>query len=238
MKLDDFILAGTTNDLSKEDQAQNIADVIEFQMASADDPITQLTNYEGTLPLIVTNREVFDVDKADDSDRLDKLLAAARFEDVEIVDLELGMVQRNEWVIEELRENEVLIIVSYCNFEQTPSKNRLTDIIDECAQYGDLAKIAVYAEEKIDSLALLDVVDTVTKMGIAVAGISMGKIGQHTRVIAPFYGSEISYAPIDAKSSDYVPGQIELQELASMIKMVVEGGDHVELTDSLKGKIS
>jgi 3-dehydroquinate dehydratase-1 len=238
MKLDDFILAGTTNDLSQKSQAQDIADVIEFQMASADDPITQLSNYEGTLPLIVSNREVFDVDEAGDSDRLDKLLAAARSEDVEIVDLELGIVQRNEWVIEELRENEVLIIVSYCNFEETPSKNRLTDIIEKCAQYGDIAKISVYAEEKIDSLTLLDVVDTATKMGIAVAGSSMGKIGQHTRVIAPFYGSEISYAPINAESSDYVPGQIELQELASVTKMIVEGGDHVELTDSLKGKFS
>lgn len=238
MKLDDFVLAATTNDLSQNLRARDTADIIEFQMASTDNPIIQISNYDGPLPLTVTNREVWDVDEASDSDRLDDLLAAARLEVVEMVDLELGMVQRNEWVIEELRENDVQIIVSYYDFEQTPNKNRLIDIIDECARYGDIAKFAVYAEDKIDSLTLLDVVDTANNMGIAVSGVSMGKIGRHTRVIAPFYGSTISYAPIDKENSEYVPGQIELQELASILEMIVEGGDHVEITNRLKGSFS
>lgn len=235
MDMGDFILAATTNDLTREVEARESADFVEFQMANADEPLRQLEGYNGSLPIIVTNRAVWDTSQGNDEDRLERLLEAAKFDKVEMVDIELSVVKDQKNDIGDLNQYGVDTIISYYDFEKTPEKEDLEGIIEECAEYGDIAKVAVFAKDPSDSLALLEAVDTTTEEGMEVAGVSMGEVGQHTRVIAPLYGSRIAYAPIDLEKSGYAPGQIVLQEFSSLVSMIEKGGKEVELIDSLKG---
>lgn len=220
MKLDEFSLAATTNDLAREQNVREVADVIEFRMDSAVDPISQLSNYEGELPIIATNRSQWFGGKAHDTGRLDRLFTASEFKAVKMVDIEVEIARGTEWILEEPRKNNVDVIISCHEFEDTPDLSTLIKMFEECAQYGDIAKVATFANEPKDSLRLLEAVNIVTEKGINSAGIAMGESGSHTRIAGPHYGSKIGYAPLKEDKSEYAPGQIPIRKLASMIEIL------------------
>ena len=220
MYSDEFVLAATTNDLTHEPLVRDAADILEFRMDKARDPITQLSEYDGDLSIIATNRAQWFGGQAQDTGRLDYLFAASRFNAVETVDIELETARGSGWMIPEFRENDVEIIISFHVFEDTPDQETLSAIFDQCTDYGDIGKIAAYAEDYADALKMLKAVHTATREGKRVAGISMGGFGSHTRIVAPLYGSKLGYAPLKTDKKEYAPGQISIHELSSMIKVL------------------
>ena len=225
MTPDQFTLAATTNDLTREEHVRDVADLVEFRMDSADDPIAQLSEYDGELPLLATNRARWFGGDAPDTGRLDRLFTASEFDCVRMVDIELETARGTDWIIDEFRGNDVEIIISFHAFEDTPDLDTLTAIFEQCAGYGDIAKVATYAEDYSDSLRMLEAVHSATVDGMRVAGISMGEIGSHTRVVAPLYGSKLGYAPLKSDASEYAPGQIPIRKLASMIETLAPADD-------------
>lgn len=233
MKLDDFALAATTNDLTRAEDAELTADLIEFRMDSAEDPIEQLSEYDGSLPIIATNRTKWFGGEANDDGRLDRLSAASRFDAVKFVDIELETARGMEWVLDEFRANGVQLIISHHDFDDTPNREVLDAIIEQCAHYGDIAKVATYPQDKGDTLRLLQAIRHATDQGIDVAGIAMGEIGSHVRVVGPIYGSKLGYAPLATDKHEYAPGQIPLHELASLIEAMRTGDDEPGLVGEL-----
>ena len=236
MDLEEFALAATMSDLSQEPKGREHADFVEFQMGAADSPLVQLSEYTGELPLIATNRR----DQKDgkiDSNRRNELIEAAQFDSVEIVEIELSDTIGHEHVINEIREQETETIVSYYNPTETPSVRDLTNIVERCSDIGDIVRVSVFAETRSDALNLLKVVDDADRNGINVIGVSTGEIGRHTRIVAPFYGSKIGFAPIHVENDNDTSRQIELEKLASLLEDVDRGTEHVELMDVLKDKI-
>lgn len=228
MKTGEFSLAATTNNLALEEDFRESADLIEFRMDKADNPINQLTNFDGELPIIATNRTRWFGGKAEDTGRLDDLFAASRFDSVAYVDIEIETARAEDWIVEEFRENDVNLIISHHDFDSTPDREILDAIIDQCAEYGDIAKVATFPENNSDALTLLEAINAATKRGIDAAGISMGEIGSHTRVIGHLYGSKLGYAPLETDQTEYAPGQIPLNTLASLI----EAMDHWSHTEN------
>jgi 3-dehydroquinate dehydratase-1 len=227
MNLDRFVLAATTDDLTREKHVREWADAVEFRMDSADDPLTQLSAYDGDLPIIATNRGQWFGGKAHDSGRLDTLFEAAKSDAVRLVDIELETARGTSWVLEEFRKEDVDLIISFHEFDGTPDVPTLGAIFEDCAEYGDVAKVATYANERADALRMLQAVNDATEDGLRVAGISMGEIGRHTRAVAPVYGSKLGYAPLESDESEYAPGQIPIDELASLIEALGVNEDGV-----------
>jgi len=225
MTLDDFALAATTNDLTREPEARGAADLVEFRMDKAEEPIEQLEAYDGELPIVATNRNQWFGGKARDTGRLDTLFAASRFDAVAYVDLELETVRAKEWLVGEFRGNDVDLIVSHHDFDTTPEREILTAIIEECAGYGDVAKVATFPEDLSDALTLLGALHEATEAGIDAAGIAMGSVGSHTRVIGHVYGSKLGYAPLGDDDSEYAPGQLPLRTLRTLVEATrTDGG--------------
>lgn len=228
MDIDGFTLAATTNDITREVAARGVADAIEFRMDGADDPIAQLEEYDGALPIIATNRTEWFGGEAASFGRLNDLVAAARFDAVELVDIELETARVDEGILSELRRAGVDRIVSFHEFDETPDRDVLDSIIEECDRYGEVAKVATFAADLTDALTLLWATHAATQKGTDVAGISMGAIGRHTRVVGPLYGSKLGYAPIQSDNQEYAPGQIPLRTLDSLIETTAgseeEGG--------------
>ncbi len=218
MDIDGFALAATTNDLTREPEARGAADLVEFRMDKAENPIEQLETYDGELPIVATNRNQWFGGTARDTGRLDALFAASRFDAVAYVDLELETVRAKEWLVEEFRGNGVDLIVSHHDFDATPEREVLTAIVEECAGYGDVAKVATFPNDLSDALTLLSVLHEATQAGIDAAGIAMGETGSHTRVVGHVYGSKLGYAPLLDDDSDYAPGQIPLRTLAALVE--------------------
>ena len=229
MKIEEFALAATTNDLTRESDARGVADLIEFRMDKAENPVKQISAYEGELPIIATNRTRWFGGKANDSGRLDDLFAASRSEHVRFVDIELETARAKDWIVNEFRGNDVQVIISHHDFEETPEKEVLDAIIKQCSEYGDIAKVAAFPQDNADALTLLEAITTANQQGIDVAGISMGEIGSHTRAIAHLYGSKLGYAPLAADSTDYAPGQIPLEKLRSLVETTkdISAEEHV-----------
>lgn len=225
MTLDGFALAATTNDLTREPEARGAADLVEFRMDKAEEPIAQLEAYDGELPVVATNRNQWFGGRAHDTGRLDALFAASRFDAVAYVDLELETVRAKEWIVGEFRGNDVDLIVSHHDFDATPEREVLTAIVEQCADYGDVAKVATFPQDLSDALRLLGVLHEATQAGIDAAGIAMGELGSHTRVVGHVYGSKLGYAPLADDDSEYAPGQLPLRTLAALVEATRVDGD-------------
>lgn len=129
---------------------------------------------------------------------------------VEITDIELNT---EEHLRQKVIDNSNKTIISYHNFEKTPSQKFLQNIIDEAFKIGDIPKIAVKPEKIEDTYILLKLL----MQNKGIIAISMDKIGSYTRVMAPIMGSPITYAAINNESA---PGQLDIKTTSEMIKQL------------------
>lgn len=234
MNFTDFVLAGTTSDLAQEQKARNIADAIEFRMDLADNPSRSVERYSGELPLIASVGTK--AEKSADISQNDPLLTVLESDAVKAVDIELDWARHNENAMKQINEYDVDRIISYYNFEQTPSQEELLKIAEEGVSIGDIAKLSVMAQNPHDTVTLLSTIDECTKKEIPISGVSLGEIGSHTRVMAPLYGSRIGYAPIDPSENIPHVGQFELKDLRQLIENAKYEDNNIELHTLLADK--
>ena len=237
-----FVLAASTVDLADEPAAREHADVVEFRLDLATEPMAQLRAYDGKLPLLVTNRVVWEGgEAADTSRRLDRLVAAIEQPGVEAVDLELAALAEDVGdepdtahsaarVRDAARERGVTPLVSVHDFGTTPDRERMADLLARAGEHGHIAKLAVTAASADDVLDLLAVTRAAARDGQRVATMAMGAAGRHSRAVAPVYGSRVGYAPVDPAGAT-APGQYDLATLAGL----VEGLGVERAEDSTRG---
>lgn len=224
MDFESFVLAASTGDLAdaRRPVVRSRADLLEYRMDLAENPLATLRRYDGDVPVLATNRPVWEGGEAsDDGTRLDALASAIECDAVDAVDVELATIGAGtaDAVLETARRHDVSVVVSVHDFEGTPSASTLVDLLADAAGHGDVAKLAVTASSPADALALLAATDEATRTGHTVATMAMGEVGTHTRVVAPIYGSKLGYAPVDADAAT-APGQLDLETLASLIAAV------------------
>jgi 3-dehydroquinate dehydratase I len=221
LDFDSLVLAAATADPADEPAARPHADAVEFRLDLASDPLSTLDTYDGTLPIIATNRiEREGGGVPDGPDRLAVLREASTHAAVAAIDLELATLTEGPHTAEAraLRDsaqvNGTSVIVSAHDFDRTPHK-RLTGILDRASEHGDVAKLAVTAHGPGDVLALLRATHEVASRA-TVATMAMGEAGRHSRAVAPLYGSRVAYAPVDPGRAT-APGQYDLATLAELI---------------------
>ncbi|WP_293031178.1 type I 3-dehydroquinate dehydratase [Natronococcus sp.] len=219
---DSFVLATATADLAdaEEPTAREHADAVEFRMDLTDDPLEDLEDYDASLPAVATNRAAWEGGEwdGDDDDRLETLSEATAFDAVGAIDVELESILDGEAedVLETARERDVSIVASSHDFEGTPSRGEMVSTLTEAGKYADVAKLAVTAESKADTIALLSATEQLAYHGDRVATMAMGEVGRHTRAVAPVYGSKIGYAPVDPAEAT-APGQYDLETLSELV---------------------
>ena len=227
-----FVLAAATGDLDDEPAARAHADAVEFRMdLAAADPLAQLADYDGELPLIVTNRPRWEGGETSPDGRLDTLAAALDADAVRAVDVELatlrgGAVGDNDASVTELCERigatDTHLIASVHDFDGTPDAETLTRLTRAASRAGDVGKLAVTAHEPADALRVLTATHRATARGDRVATMAMGAAGSHTRAVAPVYGSRIGYAPVDPADAT-APGQFDLATLRELVDQLESG---------------
>ena len=213
-----FTLAASTADLGEEPAAREHADCVEFRMDLAESPLDALADYDGELPLLATNRAEREGGEAEEAGRLEALAAALEHDAVEAVDVELATLAAGEGhdLVETATRRGVSVVVSTHDFEGTPPRAELDRLLTRAGEVGDVAKLAVTAEDRDDTLALLAATRAHAKEGRKVATMAMGEAGSHTRAVAPGYGSKIGYAPVDPGRAT-APGQFDLETLRGLV---------------------
>jgi len=155
---------------------------------------------EINFPLIATNRRMEEGGffQGTEDERTDILVEAAKY--ANIVDIELGTDP--DYLAKVVNASKSTII-SYHDFNKTPSADFLLEIVRKEKKLGDIAKFSVMPQNISDTLIVLEVLSQVQKT----IGIAMGDIGMYTRVIAPLFGSPITFASLINKSA---PGQLDI----------------------------
>lgn len=179
---------------------------------------------ETGLPIIVTSRSGAEGGKWDgkEEDRTGLLINLLSLKDgPDAIDIELsaGMKERNR-VIKAAKDRETAVIVSSHDFLKTPPLQNMRTIIEEMFLAGaDIAKLAVMPLSVGDTLNLLRITLDFKDAGKSVCTIAMGSQGKHTRVVAPFYGSVLTYASIESNASA-APGQLPVDEVKKIMEML------------------
>ncbi|MES3160054.1 MAG: type I 3-dehydroquinate dehydratase [Halorubrum sp.] len=230
---DAFVLAASTANLGAEPRARAHADAVEFRMDLAADPLANLDDYTGELPLVVTNRAAWEGGEADGISRYDTLSSAIVHDAVVAVDIELAALrgttpsdERSHATAlrEAAHEAGVSVIASVHDFESTPETATLVDLLADAAAEGDVGKLATTATTEADALAMIEATHEATAAGHRVATMCMGEPGRHTRAVTPVYGSRIGYAPVDAADAT-APGQYPLATLRELVDGLRDVGD-------------
>ena len=166
------------------------------------------------LPVIITNRmaDQGGLWQGSEDERIRELLSLLPLADA--VDIELCALDRDRVVIKAKNAGKTVIISTH-DFQKTPDNKVMDGIIRKSLEAGaDIAKLAVMPGSLCDVLRLLDV--TLHAKG-PVCTIAMGATGKHSRVIAPVYGSVMTYGYVETPTA---PGQLRIDELKNLLKML------------------
>ena len=120
-------------------------------------------------------------------------------------------------LIENAKSKGLVTLVSHHNFQETPSIEAMVTLLSKAEQLGgDIPKLAVMPQTKMDVLRLLEATLLLAERskGQPIITMSMGELGQVSRVIGSFSGSALTFGSLQQASA---PGQIEVETLAQMM---------------------
>jgi len=133
---------------------------------------------------------------------------------ISAVDIELSAKTILPDLIDNAHEQEKTVIVSFHNFDKTPSNMELEKILRRAKAAGaDIVKIATFAKDHQDIQRLAQF--TVANASQNIVTIAMGEIGSLSRLFFPALGSLLTYTTYGDKTA---PGQIDCRELSRLIK--------------------
>ncbi|HLP60067.1 MAG TPA: type I 3-dehydroquinate dehydratase [Candidatus Deferrimicrobium sp.] len=157
-----------------------------------------------------------------DEERKELLLAAgeagAAFLDIES-DAEPGF---KTVVSQSCRNKHCRIIMSYHNYERTPSRQVLEEIIESCfADGADIVKIACRALSHADAARILSLYDRdeIGHENKKIVALAMGDMGKITRLAAQLLGAPFTYAAL-SRGKETAPGQMSEQTLKKILNLL------------------
>ncbi len=105
-------------------------------------------------------------------------------------------------------------IVSYHNYDET--SGNLQEISQKIERAGaDIIKIATFAKKLSDNLKIFELIRRSSKDIIA---ICMGELGEISRILAPIYGSYLTFGSLEI-GSESAPGQIPAHILRDVYRV-------------------
>lgn len=179
---------------------------------------------ETGLPVIITNRSRNEGGKWEgkEAERIGLIKDLLSLKDgPDAIDIELS-ADRDERddTVKAAKDHGRTVIISAHDFSKTPAFQEMKAALKEAFLAGaDIAKLAVMPHSMRDTLSLLEVALDARDEGRTVCTIAMGKLGKHTRVIAPFYGSVLTYASVESTISA-APGQLPVNELKKVTELL------------------
>lgn len=118
------------------------------------------------------------------------------------------------------RRSSTKIILSWHDFSGTPDSSRLEEVLQEMlGQEADILKIVTQAREPADNLRVLSLIPQARAAGREIIAFCMGPLGKWSRVVAPYLGSFLTFAPFSKKGAS-APGQLTVNEIRRLWKML------------------
>ncbi len=171
--------------------------------------------------------------KGSEKERIEILLSAIEFSDYSRIKSSKLRNEVSDYITIELRtrkslrdrlikkakETGVKVIISYHDFNSTPERKETLKILKkERAAGADIAKISFMPKN------YADVVNTMytlvgNNLEIPIIAVSMGRLGRISRILAPVFGSYLTYASA-GKGKESAEGQLTVKELKNILKIL------------------
>jgi 3-dehydroquinate dehydratase I len=168
-------------------------------------------------PWIACNRRLQEGGKwtGTEEKRIQELLSALDL-GASLIDVELG-APGVEKIVKEIK-GRAQVIVSYHNLQETPSVDRLRQmVINELAAGADICKVVTTAHNLKDNVAVLELVAAFPE--VKIISFAMGAAGQVSRVLSPLVGGYLTWASA-ADGSESAPGQITAEDATKIYRML------------------
>ena len=128
------------------------------------------------------------------------------------LDIELSLAQSKPEILNSMKGSEASMILSWHDFEDTPSIQFLKSILDKAKPLGEIVKIVTMAKDFSDNMSILNLYKY-SKPDRLIA-FCMGEKGQISRILCPIFGSPFTYASLPGLST--APAQIMVKELREL----------------------
>ncbi len=176
-------------------------------------PIREATG----VPLIATNRRPDQgVSAYSEADRIAELFQACE-SGFDYVDLEINTEAIGE-IAKKVKSLGAKVIVSSHDFETTPEKERLEEIIrDELSAGADICKVVGTSNTPGDNLTYLNLLRE--NADVEMVSFGMGEAGILSRVLSPLVGGAFTYASAET-GSESAPGQLTISELREIYRIM------------------
>ncbi len=185
--------------------------------------IREVRNIIGKIPIILTNRIKREggFKFQDEYYRINSIIKAINTGEVNIVDIELNTKYelRNK-VINQAKNQNVYVIISYHNFRNTPSIRKLMLIGKSEIEAGaDIVKIVTYANSIDDIMRMMNFIYKFKlKFKKPLISMCMGELGSITRFFSSIIGSDLIFACLPNAPS--APGQIDIENLRLINRLI------------------
>jgi 3-dehydroquinate dehydratase-1 len=197
----------------RPNQSCDIAEVRLDQVGQSDDWLSQCREIEtsGT-PILLTARVRSEGGNWPDDDKARLYVIREGLQNLAAVDVEFKSPLM-EQVCKEAKALKKAVIVSFHDFEKTPSFDELKKIATRAANHGTIVKISAMVKSNEDIATLEKLLDGHREFPLCVIG--MGAFGTKTRVTFPARGSCLTYGYLDSPSA---PGQLSAEMLSEQVR--------------------
>ena len=219
------IVAATNEEaLRQRDKCFPLADVVELRIDFIGNAnLEKLLSTKNGKILVTARRKDEGGNFEGDEEKRFSLLSKAVTLRADFVDIELSTDETfTKKLLGDIKKHgdQTKLIVSHHDFKGTPSESKLQNIFNECVGRGaHIVKIATCANSAEDNLKILKLISYAKKTNRKIIGLCMGEKGKISRIMAPYFGSYLSFASLE-KGAESAPGQLTVEEMREIFRIL------------------
>lgn len=203
-------------------QVIDAVDVIEIRLDSMAEPEVAKCCSLLRKPLLFTNRPTWEGGQCatSEEERIAPLLEAVRLR-VAYIDLELrAALAGRHRLLEAMESSPTRMIISWHDFQGTPSAAELTGILHQMIASGaHIGKIVTTAHNPSDVLRVLTLLDQARAAGFCLSCFCMGVPGRISRLAMLYLGGYMTYACLNDEQAT-APGQISAAKMRALTALL------------------
>jgi len=147
-----------------------------------------------------------------ETDRVTMLRRLAAFRPM-FLDVEYNTMVANDDLMDQFAAQNCDTLVSWHNFDLTPSTKELGILLDKMKEYSSNVKIVTMAKNMSDNLTVLKLYETAKRSNTNLITFCMGEYGVLSRVLCTYAGAPFTYASL---TDAIAPGQLTLKKMRSI----------------------
>ena len=129
------------------------------------------------------------------------------------LDVEYNTMTANDDLMDQFTAQNCETLVSWHNFDLTPSTEELDNLLSRMKEYSSNVKIVTMANSMRDNLRVLKLYESAKKAKISLVTFCMGEHGILSRVLCTYAGAPFTYASL---TEAIAPGQLTLKQTRSI----------------------